>query len=509
MKFTRNAITSLLSMVALLLIAGCTHQTPDSTPSLANTVISGDQLLVAVAESAETSQIKLYLLARTSHGWELRTGPLPGIIGRNGFAPYGEKREGDGRAPTGLFPLEFAFGYDPSIDSLMPYRQATENDLWVDDVQSSDYNTWVKRGESSATSYEVMKLADNRYRHGLVVGYNRNPIIKGAGSGIFVHAWLEDGYTTSGCVAFDDAELVKLLAWLDPAQKPQILMGIRQDLAAVAGLPSLPSGNEQQGLLEQQIRSKVAGLKERSVEYRAPDGFFGIALAVPTTVADAMRLKMSWKEGCPIPISDLNYLVLTHWGFDGKPKVGEMVVHKKLALAVIKAFAELFNAKFPIERMELIEKYDANDDLSMEANNSSAFNCRDITNKPGFWSKHSYGGAIDINPVQNPYRAPKSAVLKTMGWDGQEEVGTFLQRNGYDVPLPALAFCTARPSDCLVLPPASINYIDRSLSLPGMLLAGTREVRAFTDRGFDWGATWQRLMDYQHFEYDTAKLLQK
>lgn len=241
----RKALTNLARLVlpALLLLAGCSDQSSDSGSSLTGTVISGNQLLVAVAKSRDSSMATIYALQRTASGWQLRSGPLAGIIGRNGFAPVGEKREGDGRVPTGLFQLEFAFGYDPSITSRMPYRQATVDDLWVDDVNSPDYNTWVRRGETSATSFEVMKLDDVRYRHGLVIGYNRNPIVKGYGSGIFLHVWLEEGYTTSGCVAMDEQELVKILAWLDPAQKPQILMGTRQDLAEMlASLPPLPAG---------------------------------------------------------------------------------------------------------------------------------------------------------------------------------------------------------------------------------------------------------------------------
>lgn len=502
-------VVTKLCLAVVLMLSGCAEQSSDKQPSLAGTVISGDQLLVAIAESRESSMVQVYALERTADGWKLRTGPLPGIIGRNGFAAPGEKREGDGRAPTGLFALESAFGYAPSIDSSMPYQQATENDLWVDDVNSPDYNSWVKRGQTGATSYEVMKLADNRYRHGLVTGYNRTPIIKGNGSGIFVHAWLEEGYTTSGCVAFDETELVKILAWLDPAKQPQILMGTRQDLAAVVGLPTLPTGTDQPGLVEQQIRSDLAGLQERSAEYRAANGFFGMALAVPTAVSSSMQLKNSWREGCPVPISDLNYLKLSYWGFDGQPRVGELVVHKKLALPVVKAFADLFAARFPIERMELIDRYDGSDDRSMEANNTSAFNCRNVTGKPGQYSRHSYGGAIDINPLQNPYISPMNDPLKAMGWDGIEDKGLFLSRNGYSGPSPAFTFCTERPSDCLVLPPAGAAYADRSLQVEGYLLPGSPAVKAFTDRGFDWGGTWGRLLDYQHFEYDTAKLLEK
>lgn len=203
-------------------------------------VITGTQLLVATTESRDSVRATIYALERTTKGWELRSGPLPGVIGRNGFAPPGEKREGDGRAPTGLFSLESAFGYAPAMTTRMPYRQATEDDLWIDDVNAPDYNTWVKRGQTNATSFEVMKLKDIRYRHGLVTGYNRNPVIREYGSGIFVHVWLYDGYPTSGCVAFDEAALVSILGWLDPAQQPQILMGTRQDLVVVSNLPPLP-----------------------------------------------------------------------------------------------------------------------------------------------------------------------------------------------------------------------------------------------------------------------------
>lgn len=223
-------------------MCGCAATITSAQPSLGSTAMSGKQLLVAVAEARDSTTASVYTLEHSPSGWQLLSGPLPAMIGRNGFAPFGEKREGDGRVPTGLFPLESAFGYGPSIDSRMPYRQATKNDLWVDDVNSPEYNTWVKRGETTARSFEVMRLDDIRYRYGLVVGYNRSPVVKGYGSGIFVHVWLYNGYPTSGCVALDETELVRILGWLDPAKQPQILMGVREDLAAVRELPLLPPG---------------------------------------------------------------------------------------------------------------------------------------------------------------------------------------------------------------------------------------------------------------------------
>lgn len=255
------------------------------------------------------------------------------------------------------------------------------------------------------------------------------------------------------------------------------------------------------GALELQILAMTEESGRVIGEYRTPAGFFGRTMAVPAVVADEMRAAKIWKEGCPVSIEDLNYLALSHWGFDGRPRAGELVVHKELALTTLRIFSDLFADLFPIERMERIEKYDGSDDLSMAANNTSAFNCREITGKPGFWSKHSCGMAIDVNPLQNPYIAPNPSVLQAMGWDGSEEKATFLRRSGYDGPSPALTFCTLRPEDCIVLPPAAAARSIRSRVAPGMLLPESRAARAFTERGFDWGGAWQRLLDYHHFEY--------
>lgn len=150
--------------------------------------------------------------------------PINAVIGRNGFAEPGGKREGDGKTPSGVYALEFAFGYTPEANTRMPYRKATEADVWVDDPESPDYNRWVS-GKTGASSFEQMRRSDGLYKYGIVIGYNTRPVVRGLGSAIFLHLWKGTGAPTSGCVAMAEKDLLRILAWLDPKKKPLIAMG--------------------------------------------------------------------------------------------------------------------------------------------------------------------------------------------------------------------------------------------------------------------------------------------
>ena len=166
----------------------------------------------------------------------------------------------------------------------------------------------------------------------------------------------------------------------------------------------------------------------------------------------------SWHRGCPVPISRLRLLELRHWGFDGDVHRGKLVVHRAEDRAILRVMERLFNRRFPIRRMELIDRYDADDRRSLAADNTSAFNCRFVagTNR---WSMHAYGRAIDINPVENPY-----------------------------------------VSGSHVSPPAGEPYVDRSREAKGMIHAGDLVVRAFARKaGWEWGGYWGSPVDYQHF----------
>ncbi|MFC7496609.1 MULTISPECIES: M15 family metallopeptidase [unclassified Nocardioides] len=178
----------------------------------------------------------------------------------------------------------------------------------------------------------------------------------------------------------------------------------------------------------------------------------------------AAMIGVSWKPGCPVPIDDLRIIEMNFVGFDGAVHSGgQLMVHRLVAQDVVAAFRVLFEHRFPIRRMELIESYGGSDDASMAADNTSAFNCRPITGTTDRFSIHSYGQAIDINTVENPYVR-----------------GT------------------------TVLPEAGVEYLDRSDVRPGMITKNDVVEKAFRHQGFFWGGDFNSLKDYQHFE--TKKL---
>jgi hypothetical protein len=170
-----------------------------------------------------------------------------------------------------------------------------------------------------------------------------------------------------------------------------------------------------------------------------------------------MLASSSWRPGCPVPIDDLRVLTVTYWGFDGRAHSGKLMVNRDVATDVVTAMRTLYDARFPIRRMELVDTYGADDERSMTADNTSAYNGRKV---PGstVWSQHAYGRAIDIDPLENP------------------EV-----------------------QGAVVDPPAAARFVDRSLAATGMIHPGDIVVRAFAAVGWKWGGYWHSLKDYQHF----------
>jgi len=195
-----------------------------------------EQLIFATNRDSSSVLVTIHAFERNDGMWHFVFPAFAGSVGEMGFAEIDNKREGDGKSPSGIFPLGIAFGYDPSVVTKMPYRQATDDDFWVDDVNSEDYNKWVK-GEPNAASWEKMKRDDDQYKYGVVIEYNMHPIIKGKGSAIFLHVW-KSGDSTLGCVSMPEEMVLEILGWLDPAKKPLIIMGTESELRGMRSRPS-------------------------------------------------------------------------------------------------------------------------------------------------------------------------------------------------------------------------------------------------------------------------------
>lgn len=192
--------------------------------------------------------------------------------------------------------------------------------------------------------------------------------------------------------------------------------------------------------------------EDKPPEYRAK------VSPLPEEVQKKM-LGISWREGCPVAMKNLVFIELRHWGYEDQLMDGELVVHKDVATDITGIFKELFDARFPVEKIWLVDEYNGDDLESMRDNNTSAFNCRWKVPKPGVFSQHAFGTAIDINPLVNPYHSPK-----------------------------------------LILPKGGEIYIDRSKKSKGMIFKNDVVYKAFTRRGWIWGGDWKRKKDYQHFE---------
>ena len=192
--------------------------------------------------------------------------------------------------------------------------------------------------------------------------------------------------------------------------------------------------------------------------------FAGRISPIPPSLASEMR-GTTWRPGCPVPLSGLRLLHFNYVGFDGEIKRGPMVINANVAEDVLSVFERLFEAEFPLKRVGLAREFKESrleEDPHTRRSVTASFNCRVVVTPAGAgttFSQHSYGLAVDVNPVQNPY-------VSSDGW----------VRNRF-----------ARP------------YVDRSRDLIGMIHDGDLVVRSFAAIGWEWGGRWSSGKDYMHF----------
>jgi hypothetical protein len=188
----------------------------------------------------------------------------------------------------------------------------------------------------------------------------------------------------------------------------------------------------------------------------ATPGFEATISPLSPSVRETMT-GVSWRPSCPVPMRDLRLVTASLVGFDGRAHLGRIIVHRDVAANVVSVLRRLYAASFPIRRMVPVDRYGASDFRSIEADNTSAFNCRYVEGTTR-WSEHAYGRAIDVNPIENPYVAG------------------------------------GRTSHA-----ASRPYLDRTPCRRGMACPGNVLVRAFQGVGWGWGGEWTGAKDYQHF----------
>jgi len=172
----------------------------------------------------------------------------------------------------------------------------------------------------------------------------------------------------------------------------------------------------------------------------------------------------SYRVGCPVDLEDLRYVTLTYKNFTRKYVTGELVVHKDVADEVVKIFEVLYDADYPINQMRLVSDFGGNDWKSIEADNTSAFNCRNATGSKK-WSKHSYGRAIDINPIENPY-----------------------------------VFSSGHISHKASMPYKNRIHVKDTSADKAVLLPNDEAVKIFKKHGWQWGGEFSGEKDYQHFQ---------
>lgn len=217
---------------------------------------------------------------------------------------------------------------------------------------------------------------------------------------------------------------------------------------------------------QEKVTDTVGTESDRKSDTETPEAYYADDFYI-SEIPDDIFAKMqgkSYKEDCTVPREDLRYVHVRHMGFDGEAKDGELVVNKAIADDVLAIFEELYKADYPIEKVRLVDEYDADDEASMSDNNSSAFNFRFISHTTRI-SKHGLGMAVDINTRYNPY-------VKTV--DGKLSIEP---ANGAD-------------------------YVDRSKDFPHKIDHEDLCYKLFKEHGFTWGGDWTHSKDYQHFERD-------
>jgi len=272
---------------------------------------------------------------------------------------------------------------------------------------------------------------------------------------------------------------IVLIVWLlgTSARKRQELNMVERKLAQYANEASVESAESMETSAESKKSTETSIESEKSTEVSseemipAPDmsGFYILPIQEDSELYERIAGK-SYKEEKSIPLEDLRYLHILHVNGEGETCEGELICNQYIAEDLLDVFVKLYDQQYPIEKVQLVDTYDADDENSMADNNTSCFNDRNVSgsNKK---SKHALGLAIDLNPLYNPY------IHKVNGKE------------------------TVEPAN-------GDRYADREGEFPYKIDENDLAYYFFTMQGFEWGGNWKSVKDYQHFEVPTGTVKQ-
>ena len=393
-----------------------------------------DQLFVVAKVGDTTAYVSMH--EKDANGKWRTVMTTPGVIGKNGL---GKTKEGDWLTPSGTFKFNAAFGIEDDPGCALEYKKVTEDDYWSGDsrdgyhynemVSIKDYPDLDTENSEHIIDYTV------HYKYCLNISYNEE-CKPGKGSAIFLHCFGPYKPYTAGCVAIPEESMKK------------VLQSVKENCVVV---------------IDTLENISPATSKEWAKDGKNEEKEFYI-----TEITDEIfeRIKgKSFKDNCTVPREDLRYLHVLHKDLDGNTHEGEMIVNYHIAEDVLDILKKLYEADYPIEKIRLVDEYDADDETSMRDNNSSSFNFRFISHTTRV-SKHGLGLAVDINTLYNPY---------TKVVDGER----------------------------IIEPATGEPYLDRNAEFPYKIDENDLCYKLFIEKGFEWGGAWEDRKDYQHFEIPT------
>lgn len=175
-------------------------------------------LLIKGSEPPQTGA-KITLFEKHDGRWRKILGPFPATLAKKGFVIPVQKKEGDEKTPTGIYPISIAFGTLGNIDTKLPYTYITDTLYWINDSNHPDYNKIADKMGTALTFIE-MKHEDELYKYGAVIDYNTNPIEKEKGTSVFLHVWKRENLPTTGSIAAEEETVRKILGRLDIKKAP-------------------------------------------------------------------------------------------------------------------------------------------------------------------------------------------------------------------------------------------------------------------------------------------------